>query len=136
MTPAQRERVVKLCKLLAGEEEYRWLDRIQVRDRGFGYDIFGMEKETAALAFLFARLIYRHWFRVESEGHHHIPRVGRCIVAANHGGMLPWDAAMACIDDAIASGAEPQALGELLGRVQKALGPAYDHYHTLMQNGR
>lgn len=98
MTPGQRERVVKLVKLLAGEEEYRWLERIQVRDLGFGYDIFGLEKETAAVVFLFARLVYKHWFRVESEGHHNIPRVGRCILAANHGGMLPWDGAMACID--------------------------------------
>jgi hypothetical protein len=43
---------------------------------------------------------------------------------------------MACIDDAIAAGVEPEALGELLARVQQALGPAYGRYHTLMQNGR
>lgn len=89
---------MKLVKLLAGDEEYRWLDRIAIRDLGFGYDLFGLEKETTAVAYLFFRLIYKYWFRVESEGHHNIPRVGRCILAGNHGGMLPWDAAMACID--------------------------------------
>ncbi len=98
MTPSERERAVKLVKLLLGEDEVRWLDRIQVRDLGFGYDLFGFEKETAALAFVFFRWVYKYWFRVESEGHQHIPRVGRCILAANHGGMLPWDASMACVD--------------------------------------
>jgi 1-acyl-sn-glycerol-3-phosphate acyltransferase len=98
LSPWQREQVVKLVKALAGEDDYRWLDRIAVKDLGFGYDLFGLEKETAALAYLFARLVYKHWFRVESDGHHNIPRVGRCILAGNHGGMLPWDAAMACVD--------------------------------------
>lgn len=98
MSPAQRERIVRLVKLVAGEDEYRWLDRIPLRDTGFGYDMFGLEKETVALAYLFVRWVYKHWFRVESEGHHNIPRVGRCILAANHGGMLPWDGAMACVD--------------------------------------
>src|SRR5688572_25338426 len=98
MSPGQRERIVRFVKAVAGEEEYRWLDRIQTKDLGFGYDRFGCEKESAALAFLFARWVYKYWFRVESEGHHHIPRVGRCILAANHGGVLPWDAAMACVD--------------------------------------
>lgn len=98
MTPWQREQAVRLVKALAGEEEYRWLDRIPMKDMGFGYDLFGLEKETVALAYLFARVVYKHWFRVESEGHHHIPRVGRCILAGNHGGLLPFDAAMAVVD--------------------------------------
>ncbi len=89
---------MKLVRTLASEEDYRWFDRVQMRDLGFGFDLFGLEKESAALAFFFFRLAYKYWFRVESEGHHHIPRVGRCILAANHGGMLPWDAAMACVD--------------------------------------
>jgi 1-acyl-sn-glycerol-3-phosphate acyltransferase len=93
-----RERVTRIARSLAGEEDYRWLDRVAIRDLGFGYDRFGLEKESAALAFFFFRYVYRYWFRVESEGHHHIPRLGRCILAANHGGMLPWDAAMACVD--------------------------------------
>lgn len=98
MSPKSRERVVRLVKAIGGADEYRWLDRISVKDLGFGYDLFGFEKESAALAFLFFRQVYRYWFRVESEGHHHLPRVGRCILAANHGGMLPWDGAMACVD--------------------------------------
>ncbi len=98
MSPRTREQVVRLCKLLAGPEEYRWLDRIGVRDLGLGYDRFGFEKESAALAYLFLRLVYKYWFRVESEGHHNIPRVGRCILVGNHGGLLPWDASMMCVD--------------------------------------
>ena len=98
MSPWEREQVTRLVKLLAGEEEFRWLDRVAMRDLGFGYDLFGLEKETVALAYFFARWVYKYWFRVESEGHHNIPRVGRCILAGNHGGLLPFDAAMCCVD--------------------------------------
>jgi 1-acyl-sn-glycerol-3-phosphate acyltransferase len=89
---------MKIVRALAADEDYRWFDRVAIRDLGFGFDRFGLEKESAALAFFFFRLLYKYWFRVESEGHHHIPRLGRCILAANHGGMLPWDASMACVD--------------------------------------
>jgi 1-acyl-sn-glycerol-3-phosphate acyltransferase len=98
MSPKNRERVLRIVRALASDEDYRWLGRVPFRDLGFGFDLFGMEKESVALGFLFFRLLYKYWFRVESEGHHHIPRVGRCILAANHGGMLPWDASMACVD--------------------------------------
>jgi tetratricopeptide (TPR) repeat protein len=60
-----------------------------------------------------------------------LPDLARCFVERRR-----YVAAMACIDDAIAAGTEAEALGELLGRVREALGPAYAHYHTLMQNGR
>jgi hypothetical protein len=60
-----------------------------------------------------------------------LPGLARCFVERKR-----YVAAMACIDDAIAAGVEPEALGELLARVQQALGPAYGRYHTLMQNGR
>jgi hypothetical protein len=43
MSPKDRARVLTLVKLLAGEEEYRWLDRVAIRDLGLGYDRFGME---------------------------------------------------------------------------------------------
>jgi 1-acyl-sn-glycerol-3-phosphate acyltransferase len=101
MSPRERERAIRLVKLLRGEDDVRWLDRITIKDLGFGYDIFGLEKETAALAYVVMRWVYDYWFRVESEGHHNIPRVGRCILAGNHGGMLPWDAAMACVDSVV-----------------------------------
>lgn len=48
-----------------------------------------------AYPLLFA--LYRFWFRVESEGHAHLPD-GPAILVANHGGMLPFDGAMLAMD--------------------------------------
>jgi tetratricopeptide (TPR) repeat protein len=41
-------------------------------------------------------------------------------------------AAMACIDDAIAAGVEPDEIEGLRLRVREALGPAFDRYHELV----
>jgi 1-acyl-sn-glycerol-3-phosphate acyltransferase len=48
-----------------------------------------------AYPLLFA--LYRFWFRVESEGHAHLPD-GPAILVANHGGLLPFDGAMLAMD--------------------------------------
>lgn len=42
--------------------------------------------------------LYDHWFRVESEGHTHLPPAGPAILVANHGGLLPFDGAMLITD--------------------------------------
>jgi 1-acyl-sn-glycerol-3-phosphate acyltransferase len=36
--------------------------------------------------------VYRHWFRVEWEGMHHIPTSGGALLVANHAGAVPTDA--------------------------------------------
>ncbi len=41
--------------------------------------------------------LYETWFRVESEGHEHLPD-GPAIFVANHGGVLPFDGAMLITD--------------------------------------
>jgi 1-acyl-sn-glycerol-3-phosphate acyltransferase len=41
--------------------------------------------------------LYRGWFRVQSEGHAHLP-AGPAILVANHAGLLPFDGAMATLD--------------------------------------
>jgi len=48
-----------------------------------------------AYPLLFA--LYRLWFRVESDGHEHLPD-GPAILVANHGGLLPFDGAMLAMD--------------------------------------
>lgn len=42
--------------------------------------------------------LYLHYFRVQSSGHKFIPEKGAAILAANHGGLLPFDAAMIVVD--------------------------------------
>jgi 1-acyl-sn-glycerol-3-phosphate acyltransferase len=38
--------------------------------------------------------LYRHWFRVEVEGIENLPAAGGALLASNHSGALPPDAAM------------------------------------------
>lgn len=79
-------------------EEFRRVDEIPFEGGEFGYDRFGMERESAVLAYLGARALYERWFRVASEGHEHIPTEGPGIITPNHSGLLPLDAAMIGVD--------------------------------------
>ena len=59
----------------------------------FGFDRFGMQPERLVRSFLPIALMYRHYFRVETEGIEKVPS-GRVLLIANHAGQLPFDAAM------------------------------------------
>ena len=74
------------------------LDRVQFHDEGHGYDVFGMNARGVALAVRRLRFLYRTYFRVTSHGSEHVPSRGPAILAANHSGMLPFDAAMLYVD--------------------------------------
>jgi 1-acyl-sn-glycerol-3-phosphate acyltransferase len=65
------------------------------------YDRFGYSPEAMKTTFLLFHTLYRLYFRVRSEGHEHIPVEGPAVLAGNHGGLLPFDAAMAVIDGAL-----------------------------------
>jgi 1-acyl-sn-glycerol-3-phosphate acyltransferase len=62
------------------------------------YDRFGFSPGTLRAAFPFFLALYRFYFRVKSEGHENIPAEGPAILAANHGGLLPFDGAMGIVD--------------------------------------
>ena len=63
-----------------------------------GWDQFGLSRSALASAFPFFYALYKLYFRVTSEGHDKIPREGPIVLAANHGGLLPFDGAMAVLD--------------------------------------
>jgi len=65
------------------------------------YDRFGYSPEAMKTAFPLFHALYRFYFRVQSEGHEHIASEGPVVLAGNHGGLLPFDAAMAIIDVAL-----------------------------------
>jgi 1-acyl-sn-glycerol-3-phosphate acyltransferase len=65
---------------------------------GHGYDAFGFDPRALALGVGLSRPIYDHYFRVKSHGAGYIPARGPCILAANHSGLLPIDAAMIMVD--------------------------------------
>jgi 1-acyl-sn-glycerol-3-phosphate acyltransferase len=84
---------------LMGEDERRRLAALSHLVEGeLPFDRFGFSPETTRLALPFFMALYRGWFRVRSQGHEHLPREGAAVLVANHGGLLPFDAAMGILD--------------------------------------
>jgi 1-acyl-sn-glycerol-3-phosphate acyltransferase len=67
-------------------------------DEGYGYDVFGLHPPTLARTAAVGAPIYERYFRVQSAGIEHVPLQGPAILVANHGGVLPVDAAMLWLD--------------------------------------
>jgi 1-acyl-sn-glycerol-3-phosphate acyltransferase len=87
---------------LLGEEARRVLAALAHLVEGDGrYDRYGFSPETTKTAFPFFQALYRAYFRVRSEGHGHIPESGPVVMAGNHAGLLPFDAAMTIVDVAM-----------------------------------
>jgi 1-acyl-sn-glycerol-3-phosphate acyltransferase len=84
---------------LLGDEERRRLAALAHLVEGeFPYDRYGFSPDAARAAFPFFDALYRLYFRVKSHGHEHIPAEGPAILVGNHGGLLPFDAAMGVVD--------------------------------------
>lgn len=70
-----------------------------VHGNEFGFDPFGLSRDSLRSAIVVARWLYRTYFRASAFGIEHIPRAGRVLFVGNHSGQLPFDAlviAMAC----------------------------------------
>jgi 1-acyl-sn-glycerol-3-phosphate acyltransferase len=63
-----------------------------------GWDPFGLSGAAVARTFPIFHALYRHYFRVRSEGHANVPRTGAVVLASNHAGLLPFDGAMTAVD--------------------------------------
>jgi 1-acyl-sn-glycerol-3-phosphate acyltransferase len=63
-----------------------------MRTRAEEVDEFGFDPAYEARLLPFLDVLYKHYFRVETEGMEHVPAEGRCLLVANHsGGPLPYD---------------------------------------------
>lgn len=62
-----------------------------VRGNEFGFDEFGLSKDSLRSAARLARWLYRNYFRAQAHGIEHIPAAGRVLFVANHSGQLPFD---------------------------------------------
>jgi 1-acyl-sn-glycerol-3-phosphate acyltransferase len=62
-----------------------------VRGNEFGFDEFGLSKDSLRTAARLARWLYRNYFRAEAHGVENIPARGRVIFVSNHSGQLPFD---------------------------------------------
>lgn len=81
---------------LVGEEANQKL--ASLLGRIDGWDRFGLSRSALAQAFPFFYALYKLYFRVQSADHERIPTTGPIVLAANHGGLLPFDGAMAVLD--------------------------------------
>lgn len=62
-----------------------------VRGNEFGFDEFGLSKDSLRTAAKLARWLYRNYFRADAFGIENIPATGRVIFVSNHSGQLPFD---------------------------------------------
>jgi len=62
-----------------------------VHGNEFGYDPFGMSRDSLRTAAKVARWLYRSYFRARAVGIEHIPATGRVLFVSNHSGQLPFD---------------------------------------------
>jgi 1-acyl-sn-glycerol-3-phosphate acyltransferase len=63
-----------------------------VHGNEFGFDPFGLSRDSVGSAIKVARFFYRHYFRAETFGIENLPSAGRVVIVANHSGQLPFDA--------------------------------------------
>jgi 1-acyl-sn-glycerol-3-phosphate acyltransferase len=60
----------------------------------YGEDDWGFDEEFARLVEPGFDFLYDRWWRVKATGVENVPAHGRALLAANHAGILPWDATM------------------------------------------
>ena len=87
---------------LLGDDARRVLAALNHLVEGDGpYDRFGFSPDVTRATFPIAHALYRGYFRVKSDGHAHLPSAGPVVLASNHAGLLPFDAAMTIVDVAL-----------------------------------
>ena len=69
------------------------LSKVPTRLNEFGFDPFGFSPAGVQSSALFAALLYRWYFRVETHDIQRVPE-GRVLLIANHAGQLPFDGMM------------------------------------------
>jgi 1-acyl-sn-glycerol-3-phosphate acyltransferase len=57
-------------------------------------DEWGFDERFTELVEPFFGFLYERWWRVKATGLQNVPAHGRAMLAANHAGILPWDATM------------------------------------------
>ncbi len=87
-------RRLQLFRPLLPAREWTRIEKYVVSDAGMGTDVFGTTPEALGLGYALGYWLHRHYFRVVSEGHEHIPATGAAVIAGNHSGVLPFDAVM------------------------------------------
>ncbi len=83
-----------LLRPLLPAREWERVRAYPMNDVGLGTDAFGTRRELLGFAYALGYWLHRHYFRVVSAGHEHIPAQGGGVVVGNHSGVLPFDGMM------------------------------------------
>ena len=86
-----KKRVERAVKERLGPDVARRAKALTIRQNEFGYDPFGFHRDSIQAPILFARWLYRDYFRASAFGLDNVPEGGRCLFIANHSGQLPYD---------------------------------------------
>src|SRR3954451_5759264 len=60
----------------------------------YSEDEWGFDEEFVHMLEPLLGFLYDRWWRVQPTGVENVPAQGRALLAANHAGILPWDATM------------------------------------------
>ena len=90
--------LLKWVQRAAGEFTLRWLggdfaQRFEELRQRYPYDPFGLDVRSVYSAARLCALFHRFYFRTEIHGVDRVPE-GRVVIAANHSGQIPIDAAI------------------------------------------
>jgi 1-acyl-sn-glycerol-3-phosphate acyltransferase len=89
---------------LVDEETSQRIERLVPAVNEYGYDRWGASPAATKRAFAIVRLLYQHYFRVETHGIENVP-AGRVLLVGNHSGQLAYDGML--VAAAMALEAEP-----------------------------
>ena len=79
LPPPTREQVRTALRRLSGD---------------YSEDEWGFDEEFVHMLDPLLGFLYDRWWRVKATGVENVPAHGRVLLAANHAGILPWDATM------------------------------------------
>jgi 1-acyl-sn-glycerol-3-phosphate acyltransferase len=85
------DRLQKLRGVVPDDDIAGRTEALVVRGNEFGFDEFGLSRDSFRSVAYVGRWLYRNYFRASAFGIEHIPARGRVLFVANHAGQLPYD---------------------------------------------
>ncbi|MGK5090941.1 lysophospholipid acyltransferase family protein [Deltaproteobacteria bacterium TL4] len=84
----------KLSQWFLSKELQQLTAKLPDTTGSLGFDPWGFNPETAKISMAITKILYDHYFRVETIGLENVLTKGRLLLIANHSGQLPFDSAM------------------------------------------
>ncbi len=93
--PSAEDIAVESAAELAGSNYYvqKW-GRKGLRSRAEEVDEFGLDRNFDGKIRPVLDFVYRHYFRIQTDGIENVPPEGRAVVVGNHSGSIPLDGLM------------------------------------------